>query len=111
MHGGRPFLVRRIAPGEIVTVFGSSWVTRRRCIPVGGQARSISLARTQVLVNGQPVPGLFSSYWRVNAILPTFVDLVYQANDSGGEQWRRDNKLSSSFVQDSGIAVRRTQPH
>jgi uncharacterized protein (TIGR03437 family) len=96
----------RIAPGEIVTLFGSGLGPREG---VGFQLVDgrvpVSLGGTQVLVNGEPVPILFSSYWQVNAILPYSLPLAtrpkIQVVSSGGA----GNELSTSYVQESGISL------
>lgn len=59
-----------VSPGAIVTLFGS------RMGPTEGVAFQLqngrlpdSLGGTRVLVNGEPVPLLYASYWQINAIL------------------------------------------
>lgn len=101
----------RIAPGEIVTLFGSGLGPREGVAfqLVDGRV-PVSLAGTQVLVNGEAVPILFSSYWQVNAILPysltSFTKPKIQVVSNGAA----GNELSSSFVQDSR-SFRPTQQH
>ncbi len=95
-----------LSPGAIVTLFGS------RMGPPEGAAFQLeggrvpaSLGGTRVLVNGEPVPVLFASYWQVNVILPyslevgTFPRIQVESNGTVG------NELSSSIVQPAGISV------
>lgn len=59
------------SPGQIVTLFGSGMGPREGvAFQLAGGRVPVSLAGTRVLVDGQPVPVLFTSYWQVNAILP-----------------------------------------
>lgn len=59
------------SPGEIVTLFGSGMGPQNGVSfqLTNGELPTL-LGGTQVLVNGQPAPLLYSSYWQVNAILP-----------------------------------------
>ena len=70
--GRREFRKQRAtSPGALVTLFGS------RMGPLQGVNFQLEngivpteLAGTRVLVNGAPVPILYSSYWQVNVVLP-----------------------------------------
>ena len=61
----------RLVPGAIVTIFGSGLGPSQGVgfQLVNGQVPT-SLGGTQVLVNGEPAPILYSSYWQLNVILP-----------------------------------------
>jgi uncharacterized protein (TIGR03437 family) len=96
----------RTSPGSIVTLFGS----RMGPSPgVGFQLVDghvpLTLGGTQVLVNGEPVPILYSSYGQLNVILPyTLLPYTRPAiqvinNGSAG------NNMPGPFVQAVGISV------
>jgi uncharacterized protein (TIGR03437 family) len=96
----------RISPGAIVTLFGS------RMGPREGVAFQLedgrvptALAGTRVLLNGEPVPILYSSYWQVNVIIPyslavgTRPTIQVERNGEGG------NELGGLLVQGAGISL------
>jgi uncharacterized protein (TIGR03437 family) len=60
-----------VSPGEIVTIFGSGLGPNQGVgfQLVNGQVPTL-LGGTQVLVNGEPTPILYSSYSQLNLILP-----------------------------------------
>ena len=100
----------RLSPGAIVTLFGSRLGPREG---IGFQLADgrvpASLGGTQVLVNREPAPILFSSYWQLNVILPdslpvgTRVKIEVVSNGSAG------NELGTLFVplfiQRAGISL------
>ncbi|MEP6538889.1 MAG: hypothetical protein ABJF23_26375 [Bryobacteraceae bacterium] len=98
-----------ISPGEIVTLFGSRMGPLEGIAfrPQDGRVPT-SLGGTRVLVNGEPVPILFASYWQVNAILPYSLQegarpkIQVESNGSVG------NELAGSFVQRARISLFRT---
>ena len=76
---GASFSNQYYVPGALVTLFGS------RMGPLEGVGFRLengvvptTLAGTRVLVNGEPTPILYSSYWQVNAILPYSLSLYGQ---------------------------------
>ena len=60
-----------VSPGAIVTMFGSQLGPSQGVgfQLVNGEVPT-SLGGTQVLVNGEPAPILYSSYWQLNVTLP-----------------------------------------
>jgi uncharacterized protein (TIGR03437 family) len=70
---GASFLSGQIAPGELITIFGSALGPT---IPAGlqldsdGQHLSTSIGGTRVLFDGVPVPVTYASDSQVNAIVP-----------------------------------------
>jgi uncharacterized protein (TIGR03437 family) len=94
------------SPGAIVTIFGSGLGPKQGVgfDLVNGQV-PLSLGGTQVLVNGAPVPILYSSYGQLNLILPfslvagsvPTVQVVTNATPA--------NLLSASYVQPAGITL------
>jgi uncharacterized protein (TIGR03437 family) len=60
-----------VSPGEIVTFFGSDMGPKEgAAFELQNGRVPLSVSGTRVLVNGEPIPILFASYWQVNAILP-----------------------------------------
>jgi uncharacterized protein (TIGR03437 family) len=60
-----------LSPGEIVTIFGSGMGPRNGVsFQLENGRVPAALAGTRVLVDGQPIPILYASYWQVNAIIP-----------------------------------------
>lgn len=94
------------SPGAIVTLFGSRMGPREGvAFQLENGRVPTALAGTQVLVNGEPVPILFASYWQVNAILPyslpqgTRPKIQVVSNGAAG------NELTASFVQRAAISL------
>ena len=95
-----------VSPGGIVTLFGSRMGPREG---IGFRLEDgrvpTTLGGTRVLVNGEPVPILFASYWQLNVILPyslpvgTWTKIQVETN---GIRW---NELGSSRVQRAGISL------
>ena len=88
------------SPGAIVTIFGSALgPTQGTSFQLENGKVPTSLAGTQVLVNGDPVPVLYSSYWQVNLVLPysspvgTIVTVQVETPGAPG------NQLSESIVE------------
>jgi uncharacterized protein (TIGR03437 family) len=98
-----------VSPGAIVTLFGSRMGPREG---VGFQLQNgrvpTSLGGTRVLVNGEPVPILFASYWQVNAILPYSLQQGTRPKIRVESQSALGNELSGSYVQPVGISVFRS---
>ena len=96
---------QRISPGAIVTIFGSGLGPSQG---VGFQLLNgqvpTSLGGTQVLVNGEPTPILYSSYWQLNVILPyslvdrTMSTIQVVSNGTPANQ-------VSAFVLEQGISI------
>ena len=99
----------RLSPGAIVTIFGSGLGPRQGVgfDLVNGRV-PLSLGGTQVLVNGEPAPILFSSYWQVNVILPYSLTIhtkpIIQVVSSAGA----GNEMTTSFVEQAGVSIFRT---
>ena len=95
-----------ISPGAIVTLFGS------QLGPGAGAAFELangrlptSLDGTQVFVNGEPVPLLYSSYCQVNAVLPNTLNVgSHPAIQvvSGGQP---GNVLTDWSVSPAGVSI------
>lgn len=95
-----------VSPGAIVTIFGSGLGPN----PgigfefVNGQVPAL-LGGTQVLVNGEPAPILYSSYWQLNLILPyslaagTIPDIQVVSNGTPA------NLISQPDVNPSGVTL------
>jgi uncharacterized protein (TIGR03437 family) len=95
-----------ISPGEIVTVFGS------RMGPREGVAFRLedgrlpnSLGGTRVLLDGEPVPLLYVSYWQVNAILPYSLPLQSRPKVRVEVNGVAGNELGGFIVQRAGVSV------
>jgi uncharacterized protein (TIGR03437 family) len=95
-----------VSPGEIVTIFGSGLGPSPA---VGfqlanGQAPT-SLGGTQVLVNGEPAPILYSSYGQVNLILPYSLPVGTEPSIQVVSNGTPANALSNLEVQAAGITI------
>jgi uncharacterized protein (TIGR03437 family) len=88
------------APGAIVTIFGSGLGPSQG---IGFQLENgeapTSLGATQVLVNGEPAPILYSSYWQLNLILPYSLTVGSTATIQVVSAGTPANQLSDSVVQ------------
>jgi uncharacterized protein (TIGR03437 family) len=95
-----------LSPGAIVTLFGS------RMGPRGGIAFHLedgrvprSLGGTRVLVNGEPVPILFASYWQVNAIMPYSLTPGSRPSIQVESEGTAGNEVRGSIVANAGVSV------
>ncbi|MCX6626672.1 MAG: hypothetical protein NTW28_03455, partial [Candidatus Solibacter sp.] len=95
-----------LSPGAIVTLFGSHLGPLQ---PVSFQLVNgrvpLSLGGTQVLVNGEPAPILFSSYWQLNVILPTSLQLPTKPTIQVVNTGSAGNELHNSVVQQAGLSL------
>ena len=100
-----------VSPGAMVTLFGS------RMGPVQGVEFQLesgvvptTLAGTRVLVNGEPVPVLYSSYWQVNVILPYSLPLNSVPTIQVESDREAGNALTGARVASAGISIFRADP-
>jgi len=94
------------SPGAIVTVFGSGLGPNQGTgFGLVNGLVPTSLGGTQALVNGQPVPILFSSYWQVNLVLPYSlpVGTIPTVQVVSGET--ASNTLADADVQPAAISL------
>ncbi len=95
-----------VSPGQMVTIFGSGLGP----IPgvsfqlVNGQVPT-SLGGTQVLINGEPVPILYSSYGQLNLILPYSLTVGTQSSIEIVSNQTSANELSGLEVQAAGVTI------
>lgn len=96
----------QVSPGAIVTLFGSRMGPRD---PVSFQLVNgrvpVVLGGTQVLVNGEPAPILFSSYGQLNLILPTSLTIHSAPTIQVVSNGSPGNGLHSSTVYDTGLSL------
>jgi uncharacterized protein (TIGR03437 family) len=95
-----------LSPGAIVTLFGS------RMGPREGVAFQLENGRvpttvggTRVLINGEPVPILFASYWQVNAVIPYSLPVGSRPAIQVVANGNPGNQLTSAYVQPAGISL------
>jgi uncharacterized protein (TIGR03437 family) len=95
-----------ISPGEIVTIFGSGLGPSPGVgfQLVNGQAPT-SLGGTQVLVDGEPAPILYSSYGQVNLIIPYSLTIGTKPSIQVVSNEMPANTLSSLEAQAAGITI------
>jgi len=98
-----------VSPGAIVTLFGSKMgPLQGLAFQLQGNRLPTSLGGTRVLLNGQPVPILFSSYWQLNVILPyslpiqTPIRFQVESNGSPG------NEIGPLVSKTAGFSIFRT---
>ncbi|HWC96085.1 MAG TPA: hypothetical protein VG456_05035 [Candidatus Sulfopaludibacter sp.] len=95
-----------ISPGEIVTIFGSGMGPDPG---VGFQLTNgqvpVSLGGTQVLVNGTPVPILYSSYGQLNVIIPYTLAVGSTPSIQVVSNGTPLNALSDAVVKPAGISI------
>lgn len=95
-----------VSPGAIVTIFGSALGPSQGVgfQLVNGQVPT-SLGGTQVLVNGEPAPILYSSYWQLNVILPYSLEIRTMPTIQVVSSGTPANQWSNSRVQSAGISL------
>ncbi len=95
-----------ISPGAIVTLFGSALGPSSGVgfQLVNGQLLT-SLGGTQVLVNGEPTPMLYSSYGQLNVILPYSLAVGTEPTIQVLSNRIPSNQLSSWNVDKAGISL------
>lgn len=95
-----------ISPGQVVTIFGSGLGPARGVSfqLVNGQVPT-SLGGTQVLVNGEQVPILYSSYGQLNLILPYSLAVGTQSSIEIVSNQTSANELSGLEVQAAGVTL------
>jgi uncharacterized protein (TIGR03437 family) len=95
-----------VSPGAIVTIFGSALGPSQGVgfQLVNGQVPTF-LGGTQVLVNGEPAPILYSSYWQLNVILPYSLEIRTMPTIQVVSNGAPANQLSNSRVQSVGISL------
>jgi uncharacterized protein (TIGR03437 family) len=95
-----------VSPGAIVTIFGSALGPSQGAgfQLVNGQVPT-SLGGTQLLVNGEPAPILYSSYWQLNVILPYSLEIGTMPTIQVVSNGTPANQLSNSRVQSAGISL------
>jgi uncharacterized protein (TIGR03437 family) len=95
-----------LSPGAIVTIFGSALGPRQG---VGFELLNghvpTSLGATQVLVNGEPAPILYSSYWQLNVILPYSLAVGTRPTIQVVNNTTAANQLADSFVYQAGVSL------
>jgi uncharacterized protein (TIGR03437 family) len=95
-----------ISPGAIVTLFGSALGPSSG---VGYQLANgqvpTSLGGTEVLVNGEPAPILYSSYGQLNVILPYSLAVGTDPTIQVVSNQTASNQLSSWMVDQAGISL------
>jgi len=95
-----------LSPGAIVTLFGSRLGPREGIgFHLADGRVPASLGGTQVLVNGEPAPILFSSYWQLNVILPYSLQVGTRPKIQVVSNGSAGNELESSVVQRAGISL------
>jgi uncharacterized protein (TIGR03437 family) len=99
------------SPGALVTLFGS------RMGPMQGVNFQLEngvvpteLAGTRVLVNGAPVPILYSSYWQVNIVLPYSLAQASRPTFQVESSSVAGNTIAPANVWPNGIAIFRADP-
>ncbi len=94
-----------ISPGAIVTIFGSGLGPSQG---VGFQLVNsevpTSLGGTEVLMNGQPAPILYSSYWQLNVIVPYSLPIGTMSTIQVVSNGTPANQMSASVLQ-QGISL------
>jgi uncharacterized protein (TIGR03437 family) len=95
-----------ISPGAIVSLLGSALGPSSGVgfQLVNGQAPT-TLGGTQVLVNGEPTPILYSSYGQLNVILPYSLELSSQPTIQVVSNQTASNQLSTWIVDQAGISL------
>jgi uncharacterized protein (TIGR03437 family) len=95
-----------ISPGQIVTIFGSGLGPSPGVgfQLVNGQVPT-SLGGTQVLVDGEPAPILYSSYGQVNLILPYSLTIGTKPSIEVVSNGTPANTLSNLEAQAAGITM------
>jgi uncharacterized protein (TIGR03437 family) len=95
-----------ISPGQMVTIFGSGLGPTPGVSfqLVSGQVPT-SLSGTQVLVNGEQVPILYSSYGQLNLILPYSLAVGAQSSIEIVSNQTSANELSGLEVQAAGVTI------
>ena len=95
-----------LSPGAIVTLFGSRMGPREG---IGYQLADghvpTTLGGTQVLVDGEPAPILFSSYWQLNVILPYSLQVGTRPKIQVLSAGVAGNELGTSRVYPAGISL------
>jgi uncharacterized protein (TIGR03437 family) len=100
------FVADTISPGAIVTLFGSRMGPREGIgFQLENQRVPMSLGGTRVLVNGEPAPILFSSYWQVNVILPYSLQVGTRPTIQVESNGNAGNELGGSAVQRAGVSL------
>lgn len=94
------------SPGGIVTIFGS------KLGPVEGQGFQlegdrvpVTLAGTQVLVNGTPIPLLYASYGQINAVLPYSLEVGSRPKIQVISNYGNGNEIANSTTQKTAISI------
>ncbi len=95
-----------LSPGAIVTLFGSRLGPREgiEFQLVDGLVPT-SLGGTQVLVDGEPAPILFSSYWQLNVILPYSLQVGRRPKIQVMSAGAAGNELEASLVYPAWISL------
>jgi len=95
-----------ISPGAIVTLFGSRMGPREGIGFLLEDGRvPTSLGGTRVLVNGEPVPILYASYWQLNVILPYSLPVGTRAKIRVESNATPGNEIGNLNVQRAGISL------
>jgi uncharacterized protein (TIGR03437 family) len=96
---------RWVSPGAIVTIFGSGLGPSQGAgfQLLNGQVPT-SLGGTQVLVNGEPAPILYSSYWQLNVILPYSLVVLTKPTIQVVSNGTQANQVSA-LVLEQGISI------